>query len=318
MDQNKEQDQSPLEVSSPLSRRDFLKGLKVGGGVFAIACLLSACGDEQPTPTPPSPFPTETPPPVEPTETPPPSPEPTEIPSPPPEPTPSEPTAPAPEPTVTTEPTATPEPTLEPEEPQTYVNDMQVNVYLEPGGEALGYLAAGKNFVFCGEQDGWLCINTAGVDYWVRTGELVYHGVGEEAPEIVCERPYFQDRTPYRKTGEINLHGSLYNYLGYLGREWLFRITPDYDYLNMLTAQVVAIDRDSAKVTLNLGERGEIDMAFIGRTEVMMKIHDHRAGQYLIEQTLVGGNLCDIEEGDMVAIVNYGGPGDLAGLLIVQ
>ncbi len=207
------------------------------------------------------------------------------------------------------------------------MNDAQVNVYLEPGGEVFAYLAEGKTFEIIGEQDGWAQIRVSGgATYWVRAGELVYHPEGEEAPPV--ERPYFQGRTSDRKTGEIIFHGERKAEIEpdrpYIIRTFRQFIGSPYYYRR--DAIITEINSQEGIITFRLNDGSTIQRRF-RKTEVIMGAHERYVGQYDYEARQGGGNFWDLEVGDAVAILNSSeaaaanpAPGliDLEGLYIVQ
>ena len=104
-----------------------------------------------------------------------PTPKPTTIPS----------STPTPTKTPTPQPTATPtkQPTPEPEEPVEMVATGNVDLYLSPEGQKVGYFVPGQRFTPTGaEQDGWIqVVTSAGSKLWIQEGGP-YGPVGEATP----------------------------------------------------------------------------------------------------------------------------------------
>ncbi len=304
--------------------------------LLPVLALVSSCTTPSPLDTP-----TQLPPSPPPTDTPVPSPTPTEVPTP-------TSTATAtntytPEPTRT--PTFVPTPTIPPSptpQPQLYVVVERIDSFDSPDAASpRGYIARGKTFFILGEEDGWLHIRlTEGAEPWIHASETAYLPEGQTPPgPIACRIPHWPNRTPDRKTGYRISFGeyrpTLYDpdtspYAPhYNGAYWRrFHIPPyDRNWIYVRDARIVSIDRESAVIEFYIGSGLSVPRRFTAHTDVLMAAHEVYVGMPSTESTLRGGNLCDLEVGDMVNILHptlgeaqFVDPNliDLWGVLIVQ
>lgn len=140
--------------------------------LLAVTITLVACARAMPTATPTA----------EPTATPTPEPTPTEEITPSPTVTEKPTVTPEPSPTVRPSPTVTKEPTPEPQPPVEMVATGNVDIYLSPDGQKVGYFVPGQRFTPTGkEQNGWIQVVTDGNTLWIQEGDS-YGPAGEATP----------------------------------------------------------------------------------------------------------------------------------------
>lgn len=208
----------------------------------------------------------------------------------------------------------------------------QTDAYLSAGGEVLGYIARGKTFVILGEQDGWLHIRLAGVEYWIRASRTDYLPQGQAPPgPIACVAPHWPDRTPDRKTGFNEAYGERTQWIfpdgtlasaGYVE----FRHTHTSQLLTQRDGRISGISEETGLITLDLGNGLVVRRKWTERTQVIMIASVSRVGMTYDEIKPLGGTLCDLEVGDAVAILHPSEAegaspspeGDLWGVLIAQ
>lgn len=162
----------------------------------------------------------------------------------------------------------------------------------------------------------------------------------ETPPPPICEIPHWPDRTPDRKTGytffsDGTLIPQVYHpdtspYAPYNNGAYKDLIVGSilgYDPLWVREAQIVSIDRERQIIEFYVGRSLNVQRRFTGDTYVVMAAHETYRGMKATEEFQVGGNFCDLEVGDLVAILHpdFGeaaGPNstltDLWGVLIVQ
>lgn len=241
-----------------------------------------------------------------------------------PEPTP---TPTAEKPTPTKEPTPIPEPTPKPVE---MVATGNVDIYLSPDGQKVGYFIPGQRFTPTGkEQNGWIQVVTNGNTLWIQEGGP-YGPAGEvEPPAPACEVPHWPERTPGRKTGVQIMFGTPYQTISpdrpyimqywrqYIGGPWYTR----------RDARIIAIDRENQIITFQLSDGSTRQRKVTPNTIVIMDAHEVYRGMSASEWPQSGGNLCDLELDDAISILHPNEPEsanpnpgltDLFGLFIVQ
>ncbi|MCJ7793172.1 MAG: hypothetical protein MUP45_04350 [Candidatus Marinimicrobia bacterium] len=209
-------------------------------------------------------------------------------------------------------PAPTPEPIEMPED-TVYVTVQEVTGYSTPGGEEIGHIIAGKKFTILEEQDGWLRIRLeAGGEGWIQASQTAYYPEGQipptpEAPPYpACEVPHFGGRTPDRKTGYVN----------FIDNRILIVYPPDVKYVRYLDlsfigrgqcwlrdTRVTKVDKENQVITFDLGGGQTVQREFSRDTLMIMWVNNVYRGMPEKEAELVGGNLCDIEPGDAVALI---------------
>jgi len=226
-------------------------------------------------------------------------------------------------------PEPTPEPTPTPKETQVYVTAEQITGYTSPGGEEIGFIIPGQNFVILEEQDGWVRIRLeSGGEGWIQRSGTAYYPEGELP---VCAEPHWPSRTTDRKTGFIDAFG---NYIQDIRPEgnpipphyrW-WRRAHENQWVTKREGKIIAIDRNAQIITFDLGGDLVVQRNFTRNTQVIMSAHIQRQGMSYDEVRPTGGNLCDLEIGDAAAILhpnegegaNPSPEGNLWGVLIVQ
>lgn len=258
--------------------------------------------------------------------------------------------APTPEPTST--PTPPPTPTSK---PQQYVVLQQINVYESPDEASYaGYIIPGKRFIIVAQQGDWLRIRTVPTtegaissEGWIKASETAYYPEGEvppptptpeTPPAAVCTEPHWPERTPDRKTGYIIAFGEPWQEVHhpdtspyapyYNGAFWTRLHIPGFPELTWIReAQIVSIDKERHIVTFYAGRDLNVQRRFTRDTRVVMAAHEVYRGMPSTESHQAGGNFCDLEEGDLVAILHPGFEEavnlkpdlvDLWGVLVVQ
>jgi hypothetical protein len=208
--------------------------------------------------------------------------------------------------------TPTPEPTETPED-TVYITAQEITGYTSPGGEEIGHIIPGQSFVILEEQDGWLRIRlAAGGEGWIQASDTAYYPEGqapptpEPQPYPSCEAPHFTGRTPDRKTGVVIKFGN--------PRQ---EIEPDRPYVmkydrvdigapwyTRRDARITAIDSQNQIVTFQLCDGSTRQRRFTKDTLVLMMAHNVYQGMPGNEYKQLGGNLCDLEVGDVASILH--------------
>jgi len=281
---------------------------------------------QAPSPTP-TPSPTQTPTPI-----------PTVTPSPAPTPTATETPTPGPTSTPTPQPTPTPE-------PQQYVVVQQIDVYESPDEASYaGYIIPGKRFVILGREGDWLHIRTVPTtegaissEGWIQASETAYYPEGEvppptptpeTPPAAVCTEPYYTGRTSDRKTGVVINFGTprqqIFPERSY--EMWYFRMPGNY-FVSRRDARITEIDRQNQIITFQLNDGSTRQRRFTPNTQIVMIAHNVYTGMPYSEYKQTGGNLCDLEVGDVASMLHPNEPEsanpnpnltDLWGIFIVQ
>lgn len=221
---------------------------------------------------------------------------------------------PEPSPTVQPSPTSTKEatPTSEPQPPVEMVATGNVDIYLSPDGQKVGYFVPGQRFTPTGaEQNGWIQVVTNGNTLWIQEGGS-YGPVGEvtpvpEVPPVACEVPHWPERTPDRKTGYNISYGEYVEKIKspeWPYQQWWWRISPEDFFASTRMARITAVDRENQIITFYIGNGVTVQRKFTSTTRVLMHAHEIYRGMPYSQARQWGGNLCDLEEGDAVAILH--------------
>lgn len=235
------------------------------------------------------------------------------------------PTTEKPTPTPTKEPTPTPEP----QPPVEMVATGNVDIYLSPDGQKVGYFIPGQRFTPTGkEQNGWIQVVTNGNILWIQEGGP-YGPAGEVQPPAYCEVPHWPDRTSDRKTGIIIFDGVSEQKI-FPDRPYEIQYSREYigaPWYTRRDARITAIDKENQIITFQLSDGSTRQRRSTQNTVVIMDVHEWRAGTPHSQLRLTGGNLCDLEIGDVVSILHPDEPEsanpnpaltDLWGAYIVQ
>jgi len=153
----------------------------------------------------------------------------------------------------------------------------------------------------------------------------------------ICEIPHWPDRTPERKMGGYYFDGERWieihhpdnsPYAPYNnGAYWKRLHIPGYDKIWVREAQVVSIDKENQLIKFYVGGGFNVQRRFTKEAHVVMTAHEQYRGIPMTEVYQLGGNFCDLEVGDLVALLHpdFGeavnlNPDliDLWGVLIVQ
>jgi hypothetical protein len=211
-----------------------------------------------------------------------------------------------------------------------------VDIYLSPEGEKVGYFVPGQRFTPTGaEQNGWIqVIDSDGNRLWIQEGGP-YGPAGEATPEVppaVCEVPHWPDRTPDRKTGIVNFIGERLQIIlppGVENVDWVrfedINLGAGIGWLR--PTRITEIDRQNQIVTFDIGGGITVQRRIIPNTQIVMYVHEIYRGMPVSQGTQTGGTPCDLEKDDVAGIITlsqgeavnpYSDLTDLWGVLIVQ
>lgn len=204
-----------------------------------------------------------------------------------------------------------------------------------------------KVFVVIERRDGRMFIDVTepGGDTWQAWADdlpgtygLVGQRPGPPSP-LSCQAPHYQNRTEDRKTGLIISFGNYRHEVHdpdtspyapyYNGAYWKRFHIPGYgsNWVYVRDARIVSLDRGSGVLEFYVGGGLSVQRQFTQHTDVLMAAHEVYRGMKSTDSTMQGGNLCDVEVGDMVSVLHptldeaqYLDPNlvDLWGVLIVQ
>lgn len=214
------------------------------------------------------------------------------------------PTAEKPTPSPTKEPTPTPEP----QPPVEMVATGNVDIYLSPDGQKVGYFVPGQRFTPTGaEQDGWIQVRDSdGNTLWIQEGGP-YGPAGEvEPPSPACEVPHFPDRTPDRKTGVVIMFGTPRQRI-FPDRPYVMQYDRQYigaPWYTRRDARIIEIDPQNQIITFQLSDGSTRQRRFTQNTQVIMDAHEWYRGMPMSQARQAGGNFCDFEEGDVASILH--------------
>ncbi len=200
---------------------------------------------------------------------------------------------------VVPEPTSSPEPPA----PVEMVAVENVDVYVSPRENRVGYFVPGQRFTPTGTvEDGWIqVIDSNNNTLWIQEGSA-YEPYVKEAP---CQVPHFAPRFPERKTGYIDFFGTYQQEIfpdnPYVMR-W-FRLG-DSTFVYRRDARIVAIDRENSIVSFQLEGGAIIQRRFQENTIAIMIAHEFRSPMPTERAYQQGGNICDLEEGDFVSLIH--------------
>jgi len=212
-------------------------------------------------------------------------------------------------------PAPTPEPTEEPEEESCVTENcepyQEMRLYRNfSDQESFSGLMPGtdKTFVVRERRNGRMLIEVteptgATWEAWADDNPGAYGLVGQVP---VCETPYFSGRTPDRKTGYVN----------FIDNRILIVYPPDVKYVRYLDlsfigrgqcwlrdTRVTKVDKENQVITFDLGGGQTVQREFSRDTLMIMWVNNVYRGMPEKEAELVGGNLCDIEPGDAIALI---------------
>lgn len=225
-----------------------------------------------------------------------------QAPRPPETPTPTPELSPTPQPTPTSEPTqtptATPKPTATPE-PVEMVATGNVDVFLSPDGQRVGYFVPGQTFTPTGRQEAGFIEVASGEDVlWVE-GSAPYCPLADvptPTPSPVPPTPTLvPDRTEFRRTGQYDWDGQIvpeWQYqVGWMG-EWAGKPT--------IGARIVAVDVETGVLTFDIGDQRTIQgrLAAGGRFQIEDSVRTGPTRLYGI----VAASIYDFQVGDAVWI----------------
>lgn len=200
------------------------------------------------------------------------------------------------------------------EEPQEYVVLQQIDLYESPNEASYaGHIIPGKRFTIVEQQGEWIKIRVwepqleTSWERWIKVSETAYALAGEVPPSpAVCEIPHFPDRTTDRGTGYIDRFGEYRQYI-FPDRAYEMRwinISSIGGWVSRRDARIIAVDRQNQTVTFQLSDGSSVQRRFVESTIAIMVAHEWRAPMMEDEAFQRGGNICDLEVGDVVSILN--------------
>lgn len=196
-----------------------------------------------------------------------------------------------------------PTPVPEPAEPVEMVAVGNVDLYLSPGEDMVGYFVPGQRFTPTGTvENGWVqVIDSNNNTLWIQEGGAYEQYIEEAA----CQVLHFQNRTSARRSGVIEMRrGPIQEIFPEVPYEMRWIDIGNNEWVSRRDARVVTVDRENSIASFLLSDGSVIRRKFTPNAIVIMEAWDWRSAMPVEQAFQRGGNICDLEEGDAVSLLH--------------